>query len=135
MPGRFYEFTINHVMHLDRPDETYRLTLENLQRDARTARTRPTDPQQKRRPLRADHRRDVRLPRQLAERVRTCGALNTDRVAAVYGVDPTQVKYFDADVAMAIKITIPRPTPSGSLSDTDIFGGQVRGPLVRLEIP
>jgi Domain of unknown function (DUF4387) len=69
------------------------------------------------------------------ERVRTCGALNTDRVAAVYGVDPTQVKYFDADVAMAIKITIPRPTPSGSLSDTDIFGGQFHSPLVRLEIP
>jgi Domain of unknown function (DUF4387) len=38
-------------------------------------------------------------------------------------------------VAMALKFSFPRPSVSGSLDDTDLFGGQFHSPLVRLEIP
>ena len=34
------------------------------------------------------------------------------------------------DAANAIKITIPRPAISGDIDDTDVFGGQLYGPLV-----
>ena len=39
------------------------------------------------------------------------------------------------DAANAIKITIPRPTISGDIDDTDVFGGQQHGPLVDVEVP
>ena len=59
----------------------------------------------------------------------------TESIAALYGLDPSVVQYFEADVAMALKFSFPRPSVSGSLDDTDLFGGQFHSPLVRLEIP
>ena len=69
------------------------------------------------------------------ERVLNSGMLSIERMAAIYHVDPSLVTSFEADVALAIKISIPRPIASGSLHDTDIFGGQFHSPIVRLEIP
>jgi len=68
------------------------------------------------------------------ERVQASGALAADRIARIYAVTEETVSAFRADAALAIKISLPRPTPSGSLRDTDIFGGQFHSPLVRLEI-
>jgi hypothetical protein len=73
--------------------------------------------------------------REAYERVRNSGMLSIERMAAVYHVDPALVTSFEAEVALAIKISIPRPMASGSLHDTDIFGGQFHSPIVRLEIP
>ena len=50
-------------------------------------------------------------------------------------LDPSAVQCFEADVAMALKFSFPRPSVSGSLDDTDLFGGQFHSPLVRLEMP
>ncbi|MBS4022625.1 MAG: DUF4387 domain-containing protein [Dethiobacter sp.] len=36
--------------------------------------------------------------------------------------------------AKAIKITILRPRPSGSLGETDVYGAQQHGPLLDLEV-
>lgn len=69
------------------------------------------------------------------DRVRTSGILTVDSVAQIYGVEPSHVRYFEAEVAMALKFSFPRPNVSGSLDDTDLFGGQFHSPLVRLEIP
>jgi hypothetical protein len=69
------------------------------------------------------------------DRVRKSGMLSTDRIAKLYSVDPSMVQSFEADTALAIKISLPRPMPSGSRTDTDIFGGQFHSPIVRLEIP
>ncbi len=68
------------------------------------------------------------------ERVRSSSVLSVENVAAIYSVDPALVSRFEADVAMAIKVSIPRPVASGSVEDTDIFGGQFHSPLVNLEI-
>ena len=69
------------------------------------------------------------------DRVRASGVVTTESIAALYGLDPSVVQYFEADVAMALKFSFPRPGVSGSLDDTDLFGGQFHSPLVRLEIP
>jgi hypothetical protein len=68
------------------------------------------------------------------ERVRSSSVLSVENVAAIYSVDPALVSRFEADVAMAIKVSIPRPVASGSVEDTDIFGGQFHSPLVNLEV-
>lgn len=68
-------------------------------------------------------------------RVRDSGLLGADRVAAVYGVAEDSVSVFHYEPALAIKISLPRPTPSGSRLDGDVYGGQFHGPLVMLELP
>jgi hypothetical protein len=42
------------------------------------------------------------------------------------------VIYFDP--AKAVKITIVRPIPSGSLGETDVYGAQQHSPLIKLNI-
>jgi hypothetical protein len=68
------------------------------------------------------------------ERAKASDAIAVDRIAELYGVDQEQVLYTEHDVALALKISIPRRHPSGSLEDTDVFGGQFHGPLVDLLI-
>jgi len=69
------------------------------------------------------------------DRVISSQVLSAERMAELYHVDPAVVQLFQADVALAIKISLPRPIASGSLQDTDIFGGQFHSPIVRLDIP
>jgi hypothetical protein len=73
--------------------------------------------------------------REAYDRVLASNMLSTERMAAIYNVDPVLVQRFEAEVALAIKISLPRPMSSGSVRDTDIFGGQFHSPIVRLEIP
>ena len=53
----------------------------------------------------------------------------------LYKIDEDRVRVFLHPTALAIKVTIPRPTPAGALAETDVFGGQFHSPLVRFEIP
>ena len=69
------------------------------------------------------------------ERVRDCGAINSERIASLYNVSQNQVSIIPYDVACAIKITVPRLVPSGSFGDTDIYGAQQHGPLLDIQIP
>ena len=69
------------------------------------------------------------------ERVRDCGAINSERIASLYNVSENQVSIIPYDVAYAIKITVPRLVPSGSFGDTDIYGAQQHGPLLDIQIP
>lgn len=55
-------------------------------------------------------------------------------VESTYGVARDEVELYHYEPAWAIKITIPRPLPSGDPFDTDMYGGQQYGPLVDLEI-
>ena len=69
------------------------------------------------------------------ERVRDAGIINAAWFARVYQLEPERVSVIQYDAASAIKITLPRPTASGDVDDTDVFGGQQYGPLVDLEVP
>lgn len=70
------------------------------------------------------------------ERVRDSGVLSADSVAALYGVARERVTDFVVfEPANAIKFTIRRARPSGSIPDTDVFGCQHYPPLFEVRIP
>lgn len=62
------------------------------------------------------------------------GALTVETIAQLYRVDLHQVRFFRIDKLLAVKVTIPRRVFSGDVRDTDIYGGQFHGPLVRLPV-
>lgn len=67
--------------------------------------------------------------------VKKTGVLNKRLFADLYQTPIEHVMFFEYDPANAFKITIPRPAISGSLEDTDVYGGQQFGPIADLEIP
>lgn len=69
------------------------------------------------------------------ERVRRSGLLEPACVARLYGVDPALVKVFFVPDVLAIKISFPRPVPSGGEGDNDIYGCQYMAKLARLPMP
>ncbi|MCU1299652.1 MAG: hypothetical protein JWO91_3930 [Acidobacteriaceae bacterium] len=68
------------------------------------------------------------------ERVLDSDVLCAENIAQLYKIEISQVRFFRIDNLLAIKITIPRHIFSGDIEDTDIYGGQFHGPLVRLQI-
>jgi hypothetical protein len=69
------------------------------------------------------------------DRARHSGLLEPGRVASLYGVDPAMVKVFLVPDVLAIKISFPRPIPSGGEDDNDIYGCQYMARLARLPMP
>ena len=70
------------------------------------------------------------------ERVREAGTITADRVAALYGIDRSEVlevTFFAP--ASALKVTLKRRISSGSPGDNDVFGAQQYAPLLELEVP
>jgi hypothetical protein len=68
-------------------------------------------------------------------RVQRSGALTREAVAERYGIEPSAVKFFYVDNALAVKASIPRPAVQGDLDDSDGHGGQQYAPLMDIEIP
>jgi len=62
------------------------------------------------------------------------GKLSAELIAQLYKVDLKQVRYFVVATLLTIKISIPRPIFSGDVNDTDVYGGQFHGPLVKLQV-
>lgn len=58
------------------------------------------------------------------------GQLSAACVGALYGVDPASVDVYELADIDAVKISFPRPVPSGEFGDTDITGGQQYALLV-----
>ena len=69
------------------------------------------------------------------ERVKASGKLTREKVASCYNLEPSQVKFFLCDNALAIKASIPRPYTQGDPGDADGHGGQQYAPLMDIEIP
>jgi hypothetical protein len=70
------------------------------------------------------------------ERVKRSGVIEPIRIAAAYRIPPSDIlvcKPFDA--ALAFKITIRRPVPSGDVMDTDVYGCQQHVPLTGIVVP
>ena len=68
-------------------------------------------------------------------RVKDSNVISAELISKLYNVGKDKFSVINFDPAWAIKVTIPRPTISGSFDDTDVYGGQQYGPLVDLEIP
>jgi hypothetical protein len=69
------------------------------------------------------------------QRVLRSGVLSVGQVASIYSVPEDTIRVFVVESALALKISFPRPVPSGSIHDTDIYGGQFHAPLVQLVVP
>jgi hypothetical protein len=61
-------------------------------------------------------------------------SINADSVAALYPYAKHDVQIFAFPPARVIKITIPRPTPSGGADERDFDGVQQYAPLLNLEL-
>jgi hypothetical protein len=72
--------------------------------------------------------------RQGYDRVLKSRVLSPEAIARVYGVRPDEVRFFEIDQILTIKFSIPRKVFSGDVTDTDVYGGQFHGPLVRLPV-
>jgi len=70
------------------------------------------------------------------DRVRASGVLSRAAVAKLYNVPEARVSdHVEFAPGLAIKFTIVRERPSGSVGDGDIFGSQHYGPLLAIEVP
>lgn len=61
-------------------------------------------------------------------------ALEPARIAALYGVQPADVRIMPYPVALAVKISMPRHMPAGGPGDRDVYGAQQHAPLLGLEL-
>jgi uncharacterized protein DUF4387 len=68
------------------------------------------------------------------QRVLASGVLSPKCFSELYGTPAADVSIINYDAAHSIKVTIPRPVTSGDLTDGDMMGGQLYGPLVDLEV-
>lgn len=60
--------------------------------------------------------------------------LTPERIAALYGVAPTDVAISPVPAALALKISMPRQIVAGSPGDRDVYGAQQHRPLLDLEL-
>ena len=68
--------------------------------------------------------------------VRRSGILSRESIQRLFNVPPERISdHVEFDPALAIKFTLYRTVPSGSLGDPDIFGSQQYAPLLGLEVP
>ena len=68
------------------------------------------------------------------EQVLSSGALDTARVAALYGRGPEEIKRYDLPLANAVKFSMARKAPSGDFLDEDLYGCQQHRPLILLDV-
>jgi hypothetical protein len=62
------------------------------------------------------------------------GVLSAESIAKIYRVELDDIRLFNIERILAVKFSIPRKIFSGDIGDTDVYGGQFHGPLVRLLI-
>ncbi|KYO66992.1 DUF4387 domain-containing protein [Thermovenabulum gondwanense] len=70
------------------------------------------------------------------EKIKGLGIINEDLISRIYNIDREKIitfVYFDA--ANAIKITIPRLRPQGTVGETDMHAAQQHIPLMFVEVP
>jgi hypothetical protein len=68
-------------------------------------------------------------------RVRDSELTTRDGIARMFGRNADDIIVVNHDVALAIKVSFPRPQSSGSKYDSDVYGGQQYAPLLSLAVP
>jgi Domain of unknown function (DUF4387) len=70
------------------------------------------------------------------EAVKASGTITRELIAKLYNVATQQILTFVFyDAANAIKITLPRPRPQGSIGETDMHAAQQHAPLLEVMVP
>jgi len=80
---------------------------------------------------------DIIFPdKEIFEMVRSSGVITRGLVARLYNLPVEHVLHLVfVPAARAVKATIVRPVPSGSVGDTDVYGAQQHAPWLEVEIP
>jgi len=74
--------------------------------------------------------------REIFESVRDAGLFTPSMIATLYGIPESDVlKVVHYEPARAIKATLRRHLPSGSIGDRDVYGAQQHAPLLTIPIP
>ena len=73
--------------------------------------------------------------RKYYEIVRDSHVLNAQLFADLYKVPIEKVQFFEFDAASAFKAAFPRRIPSGSPTDSDIYGSQQHALILDVEVP
>jgi hypothetical protein len=68
-------------------------------------------------------------------RVLEAGAITREKMAALYRQPAGNVQVFHHPSALAMKVSIVRAAPAGSLKDSDLYGAQQHVLLYPIEIP
>jgi|ERR1700739_209197 hypothetical protein len=70
------------------------------------------------------------------DRVRRSGVLSRASICKLFNIPESRISdHVEFDPGMAIKFTMYRKVPSGSVGDPDVFGSQQYGPLLGVEVP
>ena len=68
--------------------------------------------------------------------VRRSGVLSRAAICRLFGIPDSRISdHVEFDPGLAIKFTLYRKLPSGSIGDADVFGSQQYGPLLSIEVP
>jgi len=71
---------------------------------------------------------------EMFRKVAAAKVFNSEDFAKLYHIQTSDIiGVVNFPPAKAIKITIVRPIPSGSLGETDVYGAQQHGPLMEME--
>ncbi|MET9554698.1 DUF4387 domain-containing protein [Streptomyces sp. NPDC006645] len=62
------------------------------------------------------------------------GFLDRKLFATLYDTDPEKILLVHHPLALAVKVSLPRPTVQGDPHDTDCYAGQQYAPLMDLEV-
>jgi hypothetical protein len=74
--------------------------------------------------------------RETYEKVKKTGTITKELITKLYRIPMDKITRFVwYDAGNALKITIMRPWPSGSIGESDIYGCQQHVPLMSIEIP
>lgn len=66
--------------------------------------------------------------------VANSGALDSEKISALYQVPVAAVRVILYPIARAIKVSLPRWCTAGSPGDRDVYGAQQHVPLLKVEI-
>ncbi|MFC9647169.1 MULTISPECIES: DUF4387 domain-containing protein [unclassified Streptomyces] len=61
--------------------------------------------------------------------------LTTALFADLFGTDASEVRVIAHPLALAVKVSLPRPTVQGSTHDSDCYAGQQYAPLMAMKLP
>ncbi len=62
------------------------------------------------------------------------GFLNQHLFATLFDTDPQNILVVNHPLALAVKVSLPRPTVQGDLHDSDCYAGQQYAPLMDMDI-
>lgn len=69
-------------------------------------------------------------------RARDSGVVTPELIASLYSISTSDVRVIVwSEQALALKITIPRSSPSGDPGERDVYGAQQHSPLESVHIP